>query len=186
LDEGQEDKIRDRLELVVRAFDPCVSCSVHMAEVKKAPEGSWKAKLAELLRAEPVFIGVGKEGRSDDEAGLQLAAALKKAGLKDVYLEEEVEQDHILENSPARPLIFLDIVNMGEKPGKIALLPLQHVFWNSVLSHRLLPGLFNRLTYEQVKHSYILGIQPQSVDEGDGLSRPVRRAIEKILSETIN
>ncbi|MDH7511464.1 MAG: nickel-dependent hydrogenase large subunit [Clostridiales bacterium] len=185
LDEGQEDKIRDRMDLVVRAFDPCISCSVHMAEVKKAPAQDWKTKLARLLKANPVFIGVGKEGRSDDRAGLELALEMRKAGVKDVYLETELDEGHILERFSGRPLLFLDIANMGEKPGKIALLPLQHVFWNSVLSHRLLPGLSNKLTYEEVRRSFILAIQPKSVEGGDELSLPVRQAIDQILRETI-
>jgi hydrogenase maturation protease len=132
-----------------------------------------------------VFIGVGKEGRSDDRAGLELALEMRKAGVKDVYLETELDEGHILERFSGRPLLFLDIANMGEKPGKIALLPLQHVFWNSVLSHRLLPGLSNKLTYEEVRRSFILAIQPKSVEGGDELSLPVRQAIDQILRETI-
>lgn len=182
LDEGGEDKIRNHLELLVRAFDPCISCSVHMAEIKKAPANDWKAKLSEILRADPIFIGLGKRDRSDDEAGLRLAEELKKAGFKDVYLEEEFEEDHILEDNPERPLIFLDIINMGGRPGKIAFLPLQHVFWNSVLTHRLLPDLANRLTWGQLKHSYILGIQPQSIQLGSHPGRTVRQAIKKIAT----
>lgn len=180
LERGEEASIRDRMELIVRAFDPCISCSVHMAEVKKAPAGNWRAKLASLLDKEPLLVGLGREGHADDAAGLRLAASLKKAGLKDVYLEQELEEDHLLENHSGRTLLFLDILNMGEKPGKIALLPLQHVFWNSVLSHRLLPDLTNRLPYDQLKHSFLLGIQPQSIEEGVPLSRPVSRAMESI------
>jgi sulfhydrogenase subunit alpha len=186
LDQGQEDKIRDRMDLVVRAFDPCISCSVHLAEVKRAPRGSWKKKLAELRRGGPVFVGVGKEGRSDDRAGLALAAEMRSAGVGEVYLEAELEKDEAMDRLSRRPIIFLDVVEMGERPGKIAVLPLMHVFWNAVLSHRLLPGLGHRLDYEQIKGSYVLGIQPESLREGDGLSAPVRRAIEKILEEIRN
>ncbi len=180
LDEGKEEKIKERMELVVRAFDPCISCSVHMAEVKMAPAEDWEAKLTRLLASHPIFVGLGRKGRGDDEAGLRLAEELKEAGLKDVYLEEELEEDHVLEENTDRPMIFFDIISMGEQPGKIALLPLQHVFWNSVLSHRLLPDLANRLSYEQIKRSSILGIQPQSIQEGKEMARPVRQAIEKI------
>jgi sulfhydrogenase subunit alpha len=186
LEEGQEDKIRDRMDLVVRAFDPCISCSAHMAEVKRAPQDDWKIRLAEVLRVEPIFVGVGKEGRSDDQAGLALAQEMKTAGFKDVYLESEIEEDRIFEANSSRPFIFLDIVEMGEEPGRIAILPLQHVFWNSVLSHRLLPTLSSRLTYEQVKNSYILGIQPESIQEGEQISSSVRRAVRKILEEIRN
>ena len=186
LDEGQEDKIRGRMDLVVRAFDPCISCSVHLAEVKRAPQDNWKRKLAELRSADPAFIGVGQEGRMDDEAGLAVALELRNAGIGNVYLETELQEDAALEGLARRPLIFIDIVSMSEPPGKIALLPLQHVFWNAVLSHRLLPALSNRLSYEQIKDSYVLGIQPESVKEGPGLSASVSRAIESILEEIKN
>jgi len=183
LDEGREEKIRDRMDLVVRAFDPCISCSVHMVEVKRAPEDDWKKKLADLKKMEPVFIGVGTEGRTDDQAGLELALEMRKAGVNAVYLESELEDDHNLETKAQRPFVFLDVVQMGEQPGKIAVLPLQHVFWNSVLSHRLLPSVSNRLTYEQIKNSYILGIQPESIEDGSQMSPSVKKAIEKILEE---
>ncbi len=75
---------------------------------------------------------------------------------------------------------------MEEQPGKIVLLPLQYVFWNSVLSHRLLPSVSNRLNYEQIKNSFILGIQPESIEEGSRISPSVREAIEKILEEIRN
>jgi sulfhydrogenase subunit alpha len=186
LDEGQEDKIRDRMDLVVRAFDPCISCSAHMAEVKLAPEGNWRRKLAELRPAGPVYIGVGREDRSDDRAGLELAREMKKAGIADVYLEQELEEDGLLDRMQGRPLLFIDVIQMGEQPGKIAVLPLQHIFWNAVLSHRLLPSLTNRLTYDQIKNSYILGIQPESIVEGTRLSASVRNAVESILDETLS
>lgn len=186
LDSGQEEKIRDRMDLVVRAFDPCISCSVHMAEVKRASEEGWKSKLSGLKKTEPVFIGVGTEGRSDDRASLELALGLRKAGVKEVYLESEIEEDHVLESKAQRPFIFLDVIHMGEQPGKIVLLPLQYVFWNSVLSHRLLPSVSNRLSYEQIKNSYILGIQPESIEEGSEISPSVKEAIEKILEEIRN
>jgi len=183
LDEGKEDAIRDRMDLVVRAFDPCISCSVHMAEVKHAPSDDWKEKLAELQAAGPVFIGVGREDRSDDRAGLDLAAGIKELGIKDVYLESEIEEDHIFEGLAGRPLLFIDAINMGERPGKIVVLPLQQLFWNAVLSHRLLPSLTNRLTCEQIKYAYILGVQPESTAEGSRLSGPVRKSLEIILKE---
>jgi sulfhydrogenase subunit alpha len=186
LDEGQEDKIRDRMDIVVRAFDPCISCSVHMAEVKRAPEEDWKKKLAEIKKARPVFIGVGTNSRTDDRAGLELALELRKAGVREVYLESEIEADHMLESKAECPFIFLDVIHMGEQPGKIALLPLQHVFWNSVLSHSLLPSVSNRLSYGQVKNSYILGIQPESIETGSQISPAVQEAIKKIIAEIKN
>jgi sulfhydrogenase subunit alpha len=183
LDEGQEDKIRDRMDQVVRAFDPCISCSAHMAEVKHAPEGDWRRKLSELGPAEPVYVGVGREDRSDDRIGLELASRMKELGVEDVHLETEIEEDRVLEGIVGRPLVFIDALNMNERAGKIAILPLRQLFWSAVLSHRLLPSLTNRLTDAQIDDAYVLGIQPQSIVEGGKLSEPVRLALETILRE---
>ncbi len=185
LDDGQEDKIRDRMELVVRAFDPCISCSVHMAEVKRAPHDRWKKKLAELRADQPAFIGVGRKDRSDDGAGLELASRMKDLGTKDVYLEAEIEEAHILEGLSGRPLVFIDAVNLNERPGKITIVPLQQLFWSAILSHRLMPSLTHRLAYDQIKNAHVLGIQPKSIVEGDQLSPPVLKALDKVIREII-
>ena len=72
--ERRENEIENRLNLVVRAFDPCISCSAHMAEVKHAPRDSWKETFDKIKsEGNPVFIGIGNPDRSDDALGIQLA-----------------------------------------------------------------------------------------------------------------
>jgi sulfhydrogenase subunit alpha len=187
LENGQEDKIRDRMDLVVRSFDPCISCSVHMSQVKKAPEEDWKEKLADLKKKKlPIFVGLGISDRSDDGAGLELALKLRQLGLPDVLLESELEENNTIhERASQRSLIFLDAVDFGGNPGKIAFIPLQHLIWDSVLSHRLLPLVSSQLDYAQLKNSFVLGIQPETIQEGGEISRPVREAMEKILEQLI-
>jgi len=186
LEEGQEDKVKERMDLVVRSFDPCISCSVHMVQVKKATEEDWKEKLASLIKSESVvFVGLGKENHGDDGAGRELALRLREQGVKDVWLEEEIEDSFWEKNFP-QPLIFIDAVCFGENPGKIALLPLQYVLWNSVSSHRLSLFLRNSLNYDQINNSFVLGIQPGLIEEGKGISRSVSQALQKILDEIKN
>jgi len=180
---GDEDKIRDRMDLVVRAFDPCISCSAHMAEIKKAPAENWKTKLAEIKKkGSPIFVGVGKRNRSDDGVGIELALELRKHGAGDVWLESEIEEKETLwKNGLHRPLVFFDAVDFREKPGKVTLLPLHYIFSNSALSHRLLPFISGKINYDYLKNSYVLGIQPESIEEGKKISRPVRQSIVKVL-----
>lgn len=189
LEEGQEDdKIRERMDLVVRSFDPCISCSVHMVQLKKAPEEGWKEKFASLKKTESlVFVGVGKRNHGDDGAGIELALKLREQGVRNVWLEDEIEEKNSLwESNPNCTLIFLDAVDFGENPGKIALFPLQHVFWNSLLSHKLMPFIPGPLNYHQLKKSFVLGIQPESIGEGESISRAIRMAMKKILYEIRN
>ncbi|MGB8952191.1 MAG: nickel-dependent hydrogenase large subunit [Candidatus Aminicenantales bacterium] len=184
LDSGQEDKIKDRMDLIVRSFDPCISCSVHMVQVKKAPQDDWMGRLTDLKKDQaPIFVGMGTQSFADDEIGLRLATRLRSLGIKDVWLESEIEQakENFWQQSIERPLIFLDAMDSGDNPGKITLISLKHLFWNSTLSHRLLPLVQSDLDFNQLKNSYLLGIQPGSVKEGEEISKSVLQAVEKIV-----
>jgi sulfhydrogenase subunit alpha len=187
LNRGEEDKIKDSMELIVRAFDPCISCSAHMAEVKRAPKENWKAKLDDIKKkSSPIFVGVGVRDRSDDGAGIELALQLKKHGVSDVWLESEIaDREAPWKNALHRPIIFLDAVHFREKPGKLILLPLHLVFSNSALSHRLLPFITDKINYQQLKNSFILGIQPKSIEKGQKISGSVRKALTKVLEQLI-
>lgn len=188
LDEGKEDQIRDRMDLVVRAFDPCISCSAHMAEVKRAPSEDWKNKMNELMKGgSPIFIGIGNPDRSDDGVGIQLALELKKRGSVDVLLESEIENDENLwVDETDRPLLFMDAIDFREKAGKVTLLPLNNVLNNTALSHKFLPIVSGLMTYRQLKNAYMLGIQPESIDSGNRISAPVRKAMNDVLTILLN
>jgi len=182
LDRGDEDKIRDRMDLVVRAYDPCISCSAHLAEVQKAPVDDWMTKLEEIKgKGSPVFVGIGNRDQADDGAGIELALRMKKWGMKDVFFEEEIEDKKSLWQNGDRPLVFLDAVNFKEDPGQVSVIPLVFILHNAGLSHRFLPFITATANYGQLKNSYVLGIQPASLEKGGEISEPVQMAIRKIL-----
>jgi sulfhydrogenase subunit alpha len=183
LDDGKEEEIRDRLDLVVRAFDPCISCSAHLAKVEHAPRENWKEKL-DRIRSEkiPIFVGIGNPNRSDDAMGIELARKMRDRGIKNVWVAIGPDLQDIPVNSQnGHPVIFLDAVDCQEVPGKITLLPLEYVFRNVSLSHRIAPFIQARLNNEQLKDAFILGIQPESVEQGGDISPAVHRAIVEIL-----
>ena len=184
LDKGQEDKIRDRIDMIVRAYDPCISCSAHMAKVKKAPEEDWKNKLRQIkASASPLFVGIGNSNFSDDGAGIALARRLRKQRRADIILEEEIEEKGIAGGrKDSRPLIFLDALDFQETPGKVNLIPLFYVLQNATLSHKFLPFLQCPMSNEQLKNCFVLGIQPESIEEGRKISPSVRQAIEKVIT----
>jgi hydrogenase maturation protease len=159
-----------------------------MAQVKKAPPEEWKTKLDEIKKkGSPIFIGVGRKDRSDDGAGLELACKLIKLGKGDVYLESELDENEMpWREGNNRPLIFLDALDFRERPGKVILIPLHYLFSNSSLSHRLLPFFPAKMSYKQLKNSFVLGIQPESIEEGRKISRPVRKTLAKVLEQITN
>ena len=183
LDLGQEDQIRDRMDIVVRAFDPCISCSAHSVEVSSAPVGDWKNRLDELGReTKPVYIGVGKPDRRDDAAGLELASRLREKGISDVWLESEIEDAKVIwREAKQRPIVFLDAVNFKEEPGKVTLIPLRHVLDNAANSHKFMPFLNGVILAQQLRNTFVLGIQPHSVETGVGISGKVKFAIDTVI-----
>jgi len=76
-------------------------------------------------------------------------------------------------------------MDFREKPGKVTLLPLHHVFNNSALSHRLLPFISGQIHQMQLRYSFVLGIQPKSIEEGQRVSGSVREALTKVLEQLI-
>lgn len=186
LDKGQEDAIRDRLDILVRSYDPCISCSAHMAEVKREEENNWELRLQELQSTqEPIFIGIGNQGRSDDGVGIFLANELRKRG-KETRLEEELENCEIYSGHKVRPVIFVDAVDFKAKAGKISIIPLLSILHNASLSHRFTPFLNGEMNYAQMKNTYVLGIQPETIEKGKNLSEPVKQAVNKILDKIKN
>jgi len=84
-----------------------------------------------------------------------------------------------------RPVVFLDAVDFKEKPGKVTFFPLHHVFSNSALSHRLLPFISSQINNMQIRNSFVLGIQPESIEEGQKISGPVRAALTEVFKQLI-
>lgn len=104
-----------------------------------------------------MFVGLGKREYSDDAVGIELALRLKEKGVRDVYLNSEAaEIESSNGDNTGRPIIFLDALNFGTEPGKITLMPLQTVFWNSTLSHRLSAFISGKISPKRLEKSYLL------------------------------
>ncbi len=189
LDEGKGDEdIRKHLEIVVRAYDPCISCSAHMAEIHNAPENDWQLRLSEVRdQGSPVFIGIGNPALGDDAAGIELARALRQRGVDNVWLESEIEEsDGLYSKGDSQPFILLDAVDLQQAPGKVTLLPMQIVLQNIRLSHKILPIVTEILDPRQMQNAFLLGIQAGSLTEGEGIGTEVRQAMEKVLTQLTN
>jgi sulfhydrogenase subunit alpha len=189
LDQGKGDEdIRRHLDIVVRAYDPCISCSAHMAKIRNAPKNDWQLRLAEVKdQGSLVIIGIGNPSLGDDAAGIEMARAMKQQGVENVWLESEIEENDGLETEDnGQPFILLDAVDLQEAPGKVTLLPMQIVLQNSALSHKILPIISEILTPLQMQNAYLLGIQAGSLVEGEGISPEVRQAMEKVLEQLTN
>jgi hydrogenase maturation protease HycI len=150
-----------------------------------------RALKADTLAATPgvrtvVVLGVGSELRSDDAAGLHVAAALKAADLTGV---------HVLDAGPAPEnctaeirrlhpshLIIVDCALMGEVPGTLKIFKPSEIAGVSFGTHGLpLNVLADYLLSETGCTAAVLGIEPSTLEFGEVLSPGVQIAVEEAV-----
>lgn len=144
------------------------------------------ARPPETAERSVVVLGVGSEMRQDDAAGVHVAAALSRAPIPGVHAIDggsapENCTAEIRQLNPSHILI-IDSAHMGEPPGRIRLIDSQDIGGSSFGTHGLpLSVLADYLASEIGCRVTIIGIQPASVDFGEGLSSEVRQAVEEIV-----
>jgi hydrogenase 3 maturation protease len=129
-----------------------------------------------------VVLGVGSELRSDDAAGVRVAAALARAPLEGVH---PLDGGSAPENCTAEirrigpsHLVIVDAADMGESPGSIRVIASSDIGGASFGTHGLPLSVLAGYVAREVGCSVILiGIQPKSLAYGQEVSREVTDAI---------
>jgi hydrogenase 3 maturation protease len=131
-----------------------------------------------------VVLGVGAELRSDDAAGVRVAAELARVPLPGVRALDggsapencTAELRHL---SPSH-LIIVDSASMGEPPGTVRLIEPDDIGGASFGTHSLpLSVLVDYVQKEIGCRVTVIGIQPVSVAFGEGMSREVSAAVQE-------
>lgn len=172
-----DDRLVLILETIARAYDPCISCSTHLIEIRELGKENREIELSSLLKSKPVFIGFGNQERMDDGAGREVVKLLKENGYEKAYYEEEIESIPPGDET----LILVDAGDFGGNYGEIKFFNLK-VLQNKInlSTHKInLNYIRERFNGRDI---FILLIQPQSVNFSRNLSLEVRSSIEKIFS----
>jgi hydrogenase 3 maturation protease len=131
-------------------------------------------------------MGVGNPEYGDDAFGVHLAQGLLEAGVPyvivagnspDRYLgtAADMEFDH---------LVFLDAVEFGAAPGSVVFLDSQQITarYPQISTHKIsLGALANFVESNGVTKAWLLGVQPESLKEGQDLTPTVRRTLGVLL-----
>lgn len=142
-------------------------------------------------------VGIGNDLRSDDGAGALIARQLhdrrrsvdgSRRLVHDVLV---IDAGQAPENITAdlrlfKPdlILFIDAAEMGEAPGAIRWIAIDEIDGMSASTHRMpLSMLAAYLNLELGCDIVLLGVQPASLDMGEGLSLPVRAAVDLITEE---
>lgn len=146
-----------------------------------------------------VVLGIGNELRGDDAAGIAVARQMKEIG--DWGLETGDKQSlissllvidggHAPENQtgPIRRfgphlVLLVDAAFVGDGPGAIELIAWQETTGLSATTHTMPPYMLAQyLVAELDCEVALLGIQPQQLDMGVGLSKPVQTAVDAVAA----
>lgn len=127
-----------------------------------------------------LFIGVGNVLKQDDGVGVVISRQIiERPVLRSLTVEVSIE-NYIGKINSMEPneIVIIDSMELGATPGTWSLLPLENVEDITFNTHNISLGrLIDFFPYP----SYILGIQPLSIEFGDRLSLPVQDAVTQIL-----
>jgi hydrogenase maturation protease len=151
--------------------------------------GNPDSALAAITAGKTAFIGIGNVDRGDDAVGVLLAEEIQAAGIEDVFIARANPENLVagLAAGNYENIVFLDAVAAGAAPGSAVLLDageLEEMF-PQVSTHRLSLGTLARLiSAGNGKRVWLLGVQPDSVEMGAGVSAAVAETA-RLLSELI-
>ena len=139
-------------------------------------------------RARPVMVlGVGSPLRSDDAAGLHVAAALGRDRLPHVTAVEagpapENFTSEIRRIHPA-VLVLVDCARMGESPGTVNVIEAGQIAGVSFGTHGLPLTVLADYVRQEVGCTVVfLGIEPVTVEPGETLSPAARAGVQTAVS----
>ncbi|MGQ9678274.1 MAG: hydrogenase 3 maturation endopeptidase HyCI [bacterium] len=143
-------------------------------------------EMYESTQRDTIVVGVGNRWRRDDGVGCRVATLLQEQGLEVIDAEMVPENflEVIIRDKPAR-VLFVDACDFGGTPGEFRIFTIEELeglkfsgFSTHTLPLKLLAELINTGCGAQV---WFLGIQPDDIAVGEGLSHPVESALPQIV-----
>ena len=145
------------------------------------------------MNSRPAVIGVGNVLVGDDGVGPAVVEEMRRRGLdtRAQLIDAGLAFSEVLcDLDPPRPLVIVDAVRGGGRPGSICRLALGELAGESgsmpsaVSLHEIsiLPALrMEALAGRDFTDVTIFGVQPKALAWGEGLSAPVAEAVERIV-----
>ena len=139
-------------------------------------------ELEELLKRANrlLFIGVGNVLKRDDGVGVVISKKIiERPDIKSLTVEVSIE-NYIGKINSMEPdeIVIIDCMELGSSPGTYRLLALEDVEDITFNTHNISLGRVGDFFHYP---SYVLGIQPRSVEFGDHLSPPVQDSADRIV-----
>jgi len=127
-----------------------------------------------------LFIGVGNVLKRDDGVGVVISKQIiERPAIKSLTVEVSIE-NYIGKINSLEPheIVIVDCMELGSSPGTYRLVALDDVEDITFNTHNISLG---KLGDFFLNPTYVLGIQPESVEFGEYLSHPVQDAARQIV-----
>lgn len=129
-----------------------------------------------------LFVGVGNDLKSDDGAGIRLVRILKEKKINALdcgEFPENYSKEITSHNSGS--IIICDAAYINGAPGDYDLFEIEKIESAGIFTHGASLSMFADYIKTQAQANiYLLGIQPQKVEEGSVLSGAVEKSIKEI------
>jgi hydrogenase 3 maturation protease len=148
--------------------------------------------LVEILKEKVVIVGLGQVLKGDDGLGSLLIERLQgrvRAVCLDAGTAPENYLGKILQEQP-QTILFVDAVDLARPPGDWEILSQEEILSSGLTTHDLSPRHLLEYLREQTSAGiFLLGVQPQHMGLGAGLSMAVNQTLEdlvKIFAEILH
>jgi hydrogenase 3 maturation protease len=129
-----------------------------------------------------LFVTVGNSLRSDDGIGPFIAARLEGCAV----IDAGVKPENIIEDATAlKPtrIVIIDAADFGGEPGEAKIISREHIPETTLSTHTIpLPVVTALLEEDTGAEIIFIGIQPKSVEMGEGLSPEVEKTALEIIN----
>lgn len=143
--------------------------------------------LKRILKGKVVFLGIGNTLRHDDGLGPEIISRLKNRIDAPCLDGGEVPENYfgkIVKENPDT-VVIIDAVHLYQKPGEFRVLSGDEILNVGLSTHDISPAVFIKYLREETgSEIFMLGIQPQNVQFGEGISEIVANTLH-ILEDMI-
>lgn len=139
-------------------------------------------QLRSTLQGRLCVMGVGNVDYSDDGFGVYVAEELMTAGVPDVIIAGTAPERYLgqVADQGFDDLLLIDALDFGKPPGSVALLNAAEIVcaFPQISTHKISLGVLARVLEEAGTRVWLLGVQPETLRRGHGLSPTMHTGME--------
>jgi hydrogenase 3 maturation protease len=144
--------------------------------------------LARILKGKVVIVGVGNILRGDDGLGPVFVEGLKNKVDAPCINAGNAFENYLGVIMRERPetVLLVDAVHLDMNPGDFAIVDPSRIEHGGLSTHDISPSLFLNFLVEEIQcNVFLLGVQPERITLGTGISQTVRETLKILENEAV-